>query len=77
MLLCGLTLLEGFVIGTALAPTSAGMTVKLMSDAGVLQSEVGQMIVHSARTDDVLSLIILAIEEAMAPFDPIDRAGDD
>lgn len=61
MLLCGFTLLQGFVIGTALAPTSAGMTVKLMSDAGVLQSKIGQMIVCSAMTDDVLSLIILAI----------------
>lgn len=61
MILCGFTLLEGFVIGTALAPTSAGMTVKLMSDAGVLQSKMGQMIVCSAMTDDVLSLIILAI----------------
>ena len=64
ILLCGFTLLEGFVIGTALAPTSAGMTVKLMSDAGVLQSEVGHMTVYSARTDDALSLVILAIEEA-------------
>jgi len=61
MVLCGFTLLEGFVVGTALAPTSAGMTVKLMSDAGVLQSKIGQMIVCSAMTDDVLSLIILAI----------------
>jgi len=61
MVLCGFTLLEGFVMGTALAPTSAGMTVKLMADAGVLQSAMGQMIVCSAMTDDVLSLIILAI----------------
>lgn len=61
MALAGFTMLQSFVMGTALAPTSAGMTVKLMGDAGVLQSKMGQMIVCAAMTDDVFSLIILAI----------------
>ena len=61
MVLVGFTPLQGFVMGTALAPTSGGMAVKLMSDSGVLQTKVGQIIVCSAMTDDVFSLVILAV----------------
>lgn len=61
MVLAGFTALQGFVMGTALAPTSGGMAVKLMRDAGVLQTKIGQTIVCAAMTDDILSLVILAI----------------
>lgn len=77
MLALDFSLTEAFVMGTALAPTSGGMALKLMQDACVLQTTMGQTIVAAAMTDDVLSLVILAIvsnlrgvSDAVQPFPP-------
>lgn len=49
----------GLAGGAALAPTSVGMALKLLADAGTLRCEVGQVVVAAAFLDDVLSLALL------------------
>jgi Kef-type K+ transport system membrane component KefB len=61
----GFTTTEALVMGVALAPTSGGMAVRLMQEAGVLQTHLGQVVTAAAMTDDVLSLVLLSIVSNM------------
>lgn len=47
--------------GTALAPTSVGIALRLLSEAGVLQENFGQAIITAAFVDDILSLILFNV----------------
>lgn len=52
---------EGVAAGTALAPTSVGIALRLLGEAGVLQENFGQAIITAAFVDDILSLILFNI----------------
>ena len=51
---------DGFAAGCALAPTSVGISIKLLSDAKMLNSMAGQTTLTAAFIDDVFSLVLLA-----------------
>jgi Kef-type K+ transport system membrane component KefB len=57
----GLALLPSVVAGAALTATSVGITARVFSDLGQLQSVEGQIVLGAAVIDDVIGLIILAI----------------
>lgn len=65
MLGLGETPLAGFAAGTALAPTSVGIALNLLTEQKQLDSIFGQTIVTAAFVDDVLSLLALVILLAM------------
>ncbi|CAK9099433.1 High-affinity Na(+)/H(+) antiporter NhaS3 (Sodium/proton antiporter NhaS3) [Durusdinium trenchii] len=52
---------EGISAGTALAPTSVGIALRLLGEAGVLQENFGQAIITAAFVDDILSLVLFNI----------------
>lgn len=52
---------ESFAAGAALAPTSVGMTAKLLAEFGQHETKVGQIVGIAAMIDDIMSLIVLAI----------------
>jgi len=56
----GLELLPAVVAGAALTATSVGITARVLSDLGRLQSVEGQIVLGAAVLDDVVGLIILA-----------------
>jgi Kef-type K+ transport system membrane component KefB len=51
----------GIVAGTALAPTSVGMSLKLLTETKMLDKDFGQTIMTAAFVDDILSLILFNI----------------
>uniref|UniRef100_A0A7S4SWC8 Cation/H+ exchanger transmembrane domain-containing protein n=1 Tax=Alexandrium monilatum TaxID=311494 RepID=A0A7S4SWC8_9DINO len=52
---------HGISAGTALAPTSVGIALRLLGEAGVLQHDFGQAIITAAFVDDILSLVLFNI----------------
>mmetsp|Transcript_56314 Transcript_56314/g.158741 ORF Transcript_56314/g.158741 Transcript_56314/m.158741 type:complete len:585 (+) Transcript_56314:78-1832(+) len=52
---------DALVAGTALAPTSVGISLRLLGEAGVLSQEFGQTIMTAAFVDDILSLVLFNI----------------
>lgn len=52
---------QGISAGTALAPTSVGIALRLLGEAGVLQENFGQAIITAAFVDDILSLVLFNI----------------
>lgn len=52
---------EAFAAGVALAPTSVGIALKLLTEANALNSTPGQTIVTAAFIDDIFSLVLLVI----------------
>lgn len=52
---------DGVSVGTALAPTSVGIALRLLGEAGVLQHDFGQAIITAAFVDDILSLILFNV----------------
>jgi Kef-type K+ transport system membrane component KefB len=62
MLLCSKPLFpEGLSAGTALAPTSVGIALKLLNEAQQLQKDHGQIILTAAFVDDILSLVLFNV----------------
>mmetsp|Transcript_29418 Transcript_29418/g.68371 ORF Transcript_29418/g.68371 Transcript_29418/m.68371 type:complete len:657 (+) Transcript_29418:76-2046(+) len=52
---------QGVSAGTALAPTSVGIALRLLGEAGVLQQQFGQAIITAAFVDDILSLVLFNV----------------
>jgi len=52
---------DGLSAGTALAPTSVGISLKLLGEAGVLAEDFGQAILTAAFVDDILSLVLFNV----------------
>jgi len=52
---------DGVSVGTALAPTSVGIALRLLGEAGVLQQDFGQAIITAAFVDDILSLVLFNV----------------
>lgn len=51
----------GVSAGTALAPTSVGIALRLLGEAGVLSENFGQAIITAAFVDDILSLVLFNV----------------
>ena len=59
-------------MGTALAPTSVGIALRLLGEAGVLKENFGQAIITAAFVDDILSLILFNVLFSLGgEFDPV------
>ena len=58
--------------GAALTATSIGITSKVLSELGQLQSKEGQIIVGAAVIDDVLGIIVLAVVASLAKTGTVD-----
>mmetsp|Transcript_27792 Transcript_27792/g.54602 ORF Transcript_27792/g.54602 Transcript_27792/m.54602 type:complete len:574 (-) Transcript_27792:55-1776(-) len=52
---------HGLSAGTALAPTSVGISLRLLGEANVLQESFGQAIITAAFVDDILSLVLFNV----------------
>ena len=52
---------QGVAAGTALAPTSVGIALRLLGEAGVLKEDFGQAIITAAFVDDILSLVLFNV----------------
>lgn len=63
--LMGLSVLVSIMAGAALTATSVGITARVLSDLGSLQSPEGQIILGAAVIDDILGLVILAVVAGM------------
>ena len=52
-------------VGACLAPTSMGISLKVLQDGGVLGTPTGQLIIAAAVMDDVIALVLLSQLEAL------------
>jgi len=57
----GYDFMNGIASGTALAPTSIGIALKLLHEAKCLHKEFGQAIITAAFVDDILSLMLFNV----------------
>ncbi|KAI0560842.1 Sodium/hydrogen exchanger [Gracilaria domingensis] len=64
------SLKTAFAVGSAIAPTSLGVTARLLHEIGELETKLGQLISVAAVFDDVISLILLSQITAVAAPDP-------
>jgi Kef-type K+ transport system membrane component KefB len=72
MMAFGYEMMAGVAVGTALAPTSVGIALRLLGEAGVLAQDFGQAIITAAFVDDILSLILFNVLFSLqGEFDPI------
>jgi Kef-type K+ transport system membrane component KefB len=60
--------------GAALTATSIGITSKVLSELGQLQSTEGKIIVGAAVIDDILGIIVLAVVASLAKTGEVDIA---
>lgn len=51
---------QSLFVGTALVATSVGITAKVLSDLGLLDSQAARIILGAAVIDDILGLLVLA-----------------
>lgn len=62
---CGANTKAAFAIGACLAPTSMGIAVNVLKKGGVLNTQIGQLVIASAVLDDIISLVLLGIVAAL------------
>ena len=62
----GVATIPAIVAGAALTATSIGISARVLSDLGALQSREGQVVIGAAVLDDVVGLIILSIVSGLA-----------
>ncbi len=62
----GLGTISAIVCGAALTATSIGISARVLSDLGVLNTKEGQVVIGAAVLDDVVGLIILSIVTGLA-----------
>lgn len=60
------SLKTAFAAGAAIAPTSLGVTARLLAEVGELETPIGQLVSCAAVLDDVISLILLSQVIAIA-----------
>jgi len=75
-LLCGMLLTtlffpgklypDGFAAGCSLAPTSVGISIKLLDESKMLNSMAGQTTLTAAFVDDVFSLVLLVLLNSLS-----------
>ena len=64
----GLATKSALAVGASLAPTSMGISLKVLQDGKVLSTPTGQLIIAAAVIDDVIALVLLS--ELRALEDP-------
>ncbi|HUF28843.1 MAG TPA: cation:proton antiporter [Gemmatimonadaceae bacterium] len=64
--LLGVATVPAIVCGAALTATSIGISARVLSDLGRLDTREGQVVIGAAVLDDVVGLIILSIVSAIA-----------
>jgi Kef-type K+ transport system membrane component KefB len=72
MILFGVPAIPAIFAGAALTATSIGITSKVLSELGRLNSKEGQIILGAAVIDDVLGIIVLAVVASLAKTGEID-----
>lgn len=72
MTLFGISAIPAIFAGAALTATSIGITSKVLSELGRLNSKEGQIILGAAVIDDVLGIIVLAVVASLAKTGEID-----
>ncbi len=72
MILFGIDALPAIFAGAALTATSIGITSKVLSELGRLNSREGQIILGAAVIDDVLGIIVLAVVASLAKNGAVD-----
>jgi len=63
-----------FAIGCCLAPTSMGIAVNVLKKGGVLNTQIGQLVIASAVLDDIISLVLLGVVAALENPTPVKLA---
>lgn len=74
MILFGIPAVPAIFAGAALTATSIGITSKVLSEIGQLNTKEGQIILGAAVIDDVLGIIVLAVVASLAKTGEIDVA---
>jgi Kef-type K+ transport system membrane component KefB len=72
MILFGVSAIPAIFAGAALTATSIGITSKVLSELGQLNSKEGQIILGAAVIDDVLGIIVLAVVASLAKDGAVD-----
>ena len=72
MTLFGIAAVPAIFAGAALTATSIGITSKVLSELGRLNSKEGQIILGAAVIDDVLGIIVLAVVASLAKTGVVD-----
>lgn len=62
---------SALAVGASLAPTSMGISLKVLQDGGVLSTPTGQLIIAAAVMDDVIALVLLSELEALRDPTPV------
>lgn len=70
--LFGMPTVPAIFAGAALTATSIGITSKVLSELGQLNSKEGQIILGAAVIDDVLGIIVLAVVASLAKTGEVD-----
>ncbi|MDJ0697082.1 cation:proton antiporter [Mastigocoleus sp. MO_188.B34] len=74
MMLFGISAVPAIFAGAALTATSIGITSKVLSEIGQLNTKEGQIILGAAVIDDVLGIIVLAVVASLAKTGEVDVA---
>ncbi|AFZ26941.1 Kef-type K+ transport system, membrane component [Cylindrospermum stagnale PCC 7417] len=72
MTIFGISAVPAIFAGAALTATSIGITSKVLSELGRLNSKEGQIIIGAAVIDDVLGIIVLAVVASLAKDGAVD-----
>jgi Kef-type K+ transport system membrane component KefB len=72
MTIFGISAVPAIFAGAALTATSIGITSKVLSELGRLNSKEGQIILGAAVIDDVLGIIVLAVVASLAKDGAVD-----
>jgi Kef-type K+ transport system membrane component KefB len=72
MVVFGIPAIPAIFAGAALTATSIGITSRVLSELGRLNSKEGQIILGAAVIDDVLGIIVLAVVSSLAKTGAID-----
>ncbi|MEA5617923.1 cation:proton antiporter [Cronbergia sp. UHCC 0137] len=72
MTLFGISAVPAIFAGAALTATSIGITSKVLSEIGKLNSKEGQIILGAAVIDDILGIIVLAVVASLAKDGEVD-----
>jgi Kef-type K+ transport system membrane component KefB len=72
MIFFGISAIPAIFAGAALTATSIGITSRVLSELGKLNSKEGQIILGAAVIDDVLGIIVLAVVASLAKDGAVD-----
>jgi Kef-type K+ transport system membrane component KefB len=72
MTIFGISAVPAIFAGAALTATSIGITSKVLSELGRLNSKEGQIILGAAVIDDILGIIVLAVVASLAKDGAVD-----